>query len=90
MLSKDIFEKETDNYKKKILPDNILTFVIESGCSGSWYKYAKHGNIFSINSFGKSAPANEIFEYFGFSSKSIYNTIMNIINNKEKELNYVN
>ena len=74
MPSWEIFEQQTEEYKNSILPKNILKRVsIEAGVSHGWQKYVGNtGLIFSIDSFGQSAPAEILFKEFGFTIDNIY------------------
>jgi transketolase len=46
--------------------------VIEAGVTESWWRYAgPAGRVIGIDCFGKSAPAKELFEYFGFSTSNV-------------------
>ena len=76
--SQEIFDKQSKNYKKKILNETKLKVSIEAGSKTSWYKYVGDNElIFGIDEFGKSAPYKKIFEYFGLSTKKITSKIKN-------------
>lgn len=67
------FERQTEEYKEKVLPKNVKARVcVEAGCSMPWYKYAgDYGEIISIDTFGASAPAEKLFEQFGFTKENV-------------------
>jgi len=73
MFSFEIFDMQSDDYKKKILPDNIRTrLAVEAGSSFGWHKYiGLDGKIICIDKFGASAPADILFEKYGFSVENI-------------------
>ncbi|MFH1187838.1 MAG: transketolase C-terminal domain-containing protein, partial [bacterium] len=73
MPSWELFEKQTQEYKDKILPPDVKArIVIEAGSSLGWYKYAGEcGKIISIDRFGASAPAEVLFEKFGFTVENV-------------------
>ena len=76
--SQEIFDKQKQNYKKKILSETKFKISIEAGSTTSWNKYVgDEGITFGINEFGKSAPFQKIFDYFGLSVKNISNKIKN-------------
>ena len=76
--SQEIFDKQNQNYKKKILSETKFKISIEAGSTTSWNKYVgDEGITFGINEFGKSAPFQKIFDYFGLSVKNISNKIKN-------------
>jgi transketolase len=73
MPSQELFEKQTEEYKNMILPpENRLRLAVEAGSKQSWYKYVgMDGDIVGMDSFGASAPADVLFEKFGFSAENV-------------------
>jgi transketolase len=69
----EFFDKQSDEYKNKILPDNIPRLIVEAASPLAWYKYIGKagGNIIAMNTFGKSAPADDLFKEFGFTPENI-------------------
>ena len=67
------FEKQTEQYKEKVLPASVKARVcVEAGSPYSWYKYAgDNGEIIAMNTFGSSAPAGVLFPHFGFTVENI-------------------
>ena len=67
--------------KAKQLSTTNLTFTIELGESTGWSDYV--GEVtesFSIQTFGKSAPQNDLSEYFQLNVESIEKKIRNYLN----------
>jgi transketolase len=71
----ELFEKQSKEYKEKILGKNSFKVTIEAGITNGWEKYTSHGISFGINSFGKSAPYKKIYKYFGLTSENITSEI---------------
>lgn len=73
----ELFEEQSDEYKKDLLPDNIKNRVcIEASSEKSWYKYLGiDGLLIGMETFGTSAPAEVAFEYFGFTVDKILHKI---------------
>lgn len=65
------FNELDDKVRESILPNNVLTYVIEYGNDALWYRYAKRENIFGINTFGKSGKKEDVIKYFKLDSKNI-------------------
>ena len=67
------FEKQSYEYKEHVLPKDIKARVcVEAGSHYSWYKYSGDcGEIVAMNSFGSSAPAEILFEHFGFTKENV-------------------
>ncbi|MDO5725491.1 MAG: transketolase [Tissierellia bacterium] len=77
MPSMELFEEQTDEYKEKILPKNIEKRIsVEALSTFGWGNYTgiKGINI-GMNSFGKSAPANQVFEDFKINEEGILQAI---------------
>jgi len=65
----DLFNAQSEAYKQQVLPSSVGRRVaIEAGVSDGWWQYVgQSGRIVGLDRFGASAPASELFEYFGFS-----------------------
>jgi transketolase len=81
MPSFELFEKQNESYKKEIFnKDTKYRFAVEAGSSFGWYKYLDgKGEIISIDDFGMSAPANEIFEKLGFTVENVVSKIKDMM-----------
>ena len=73
MPSQEIFDKQTEAYKNMILPpDSRVRLAVEAGSTQSWYKYVGiDGDVIGMDSFGASAPAEVLFEKFGFTAENV-------------------
>ncbi len=69
----DLFDAQSDKYRQQVLPDEVTArVVVEAGVTETWWRYAGPlGRIVGIDRYGKSAPADELFEHFGFSSDNV-------------------
>ena len=78
----EIFEEQSLEYKQSIIPDNIKARIaIEAGSSFGWHKYVQDSkNIISMNDFGASAPADELFAHFGFTQDNVIKKILSLLN----------
>ena len=78
----NFFEKQTSDYKKKILNETKYKVSIEAASTDCWRKFVgENGLCFGIDSFGRSAPYKEAFKHFGLTSDNIVRKIKEIINN---------
>ena len=78
MPSTTVFDQQDAAYKAKVLPANIPRIAVEAGVSDFWWKYgcaAVHG----VDTFGESAPAPQLYEYFGLTSDQIAKTVKQCI-----------
>ena len=78
--SQEIFQKQSQGYKNKIMKETKYVFSIEAGRTDCWKKYiGKDGLSFGIDDFGKSAPYEHIYNHFGLSVKNISSKIKNFL-----------
>lgn len=67
------FDKQDSAYRESVLPSDVLPRIaIEAAHRDFWHKYVGlDGRIVAMDSFGESAPANELFEMFGFTVDNV-------------------
>ncbi|KGK42361.1 transketolase [Nitrincola sp. A-D6] len=70
------FDKQDAAYRESVLPAAVTARVaVEAAQADFWYKYVGlNGAIVGMRSFGESAPAGALFEYFGFTTDNVANT----------------
>ena len=73
----DLFDAQDAAYRESVLPKQVTTRVaIEAGIDQYWYKYVGlQGAIVGMRGFGESAPADQLFEHFGFTVSNVVNTV---------------
>lgn len=73
MPSWELFEKQDAAYKEKIFPQALRKrLAVEAGSTLGWHKYVTdEGAILGINTFGHSAPAEDLFKLFGFTVDNV-------------------
>lgn len=69
----DVFDKQSEEYKESILPSDCRKRVaVEAASSVSWGKYVGlDGAYVTMDGFGESAPAGELFNRFGFTAQNV-------------------
>ncbi|MGL5250367.1 MAG: transketolase-like TK C-terminal-containing protein, partial [Enterovibrio sp.] len=77
----DLFDKQSPAYRDSVLPPQVSARIaIEAGIGDYWYKYVGlNGKIIGMQQFGESAPAEALFEMFGFTSDNIVQTAMELL-----------
>ena len=67
------FEEQDISYRESVLPPTIKARVsIEAGVGAGWHKYVgDSGEIISLEHFGASASAGELFKEYGFTPENI-------------------
>lgn len=73
MPSSNVFDAQDAAYRESVLPSAVSKRVaVEAGISDFWYKYVGFGGrIVGMNSFGESAPADQLFKLFGFTVENV-------------------
>ena len=83
MPCQELFEKQSDDFKKDILDADSLIVTIEAGNVASWSKFlGSRGIALGINTFGESAPYKEIYDHFNLSTEKIVSTIQERLRKK--------
>ena len=79
MPCQEIFDQQDKAYKQSVLPNDVRKRLsVEMASSFGWHKYVGlDGIVMSIDEFGRSAPANQVIESFGF-------TVDKVVENVEK------
>lgn len=79
MPCQEIFDQQDKAYKQSVLPNDVRKRLsVEMASSFGWHKYVGlDGIVMSIDEFGRSAPASQVIESFGF-------TVDKVVENVEK------
>jgi transketolase len=68
----EVFEQQAPDYKAHVLPEGPVRLAVEAGVPDGWWRYVgRHGRVVGMTTFGKSAPAKALFEYFGFTVNAV-------------------
>ncbi|HAS8512002.1 TPA: transketolase, partial [Vibrio vulnificus] len=81
MPATDTFDKQDAAYRESVLPSDVTARIaIEAGIADFWYKYVGFdGRIIGMTTFGESAPADQLFEMFGFTVENVVNTAKELL-----------
>jgi transketolase len=82
MPSTDVFDAQDDGYRDSVLPSTVTAKVaIEAGVTETWWRYVgTEGCVIGLDRFGASAPANELFEHFGFTAEHVVAVAKKLLN----------
>lgn len=76
MPSWELFEAQDATYRAATLPGDALKVSIEAGVTLGWQRYTGNDGLnIGLDSFGASAPAEDLYDYFGFSVDRIVDKI---------------
>lgn len=73
MPSTSAFDSQPADYRESVLPSKVRSRIaIEASHYAYWYKYVGlDGRIIGMDSFGESAPAGDLFKYYGFTVENV-------------------
>jgi transketolase len=72
MPSRELFEAQSEEYKKSLLPVGTRVCVIEYASSDAWYKYVYSDKyLITVNTFGKSGTKNQIEKEYQLDMEDI-------------------
>ena len=84
----ELFQSQNERYQRKVLTPSCLMVAIEAGTQMGWDKWLHAGwrknknNFFiGIDNFGASAPAKDLYKYFGITPENIANKVKEKLNN---------
>ena len=77
----DVFEEQSEEYKESVLPKSVRARVaVEALSDFGWGKYVGlDGAYVAMHGFGASAPANVLFEKFGFTTENVVATVKSVV-----------
>ena len=86
MPSWELFEAQDDAYKRQVLPPSVGARVsVEKASTFGWERYVgTEGEIIGMETFGASAPLEELQRKFGFTVDHVVETARAVIDRKGK------
>ena len=71
----ELFDAQDKAYRDEVL-SNAPRVVVEAASPFGWDKYiGEKGEIIGIDGFGASAPAGELYKYFGLTAENVAETV---------------
>jgi len=76
-----LFLQQDEEYRESVLPSAVTRrLAVEAGSPQLWYQFVgSAGRVIGMNSFGASAPAGDLFKHFGFSSESVAQAALDLM-----------
>ncbi|MBT0962902.1 transketolase [Denitromonas iodatirespirans] len=76
MPSTNLFDRQDAAYRASVLPAGIPRVAVEAGVTDFWRKYVGlEGAVIGIDRFGESAPAGELFKFFGITAEAVVEAV---------------
>jgi transketolase len=73
----DLLVEQEKDYTNSLFPKESLKVAIEMARGLEWYKFADE--VVGMDTFGASAPANKLFEKFGFTTENIVAKVESLV-----------
>ena len=79
-----VFDAQDAEYKQQVLPIEVgARIAIEAAHADFWYKYVGlDGRVIGMTTYGESAPANQLFEMFGFTVDDVLNVAAELLDDE--------
>ena len=75
-----LFDRQDSAYKASVLPKGLGRVAVEAGITDFWRKYVGlEGAVIGMDTFGESAPANDLFKHFGFTVENVIKAVKSVI-----------
>ena len=79
--SVDVFEAQDDAYRISVLPRSMRARVaVEAGVTAGWRAWVgEDGAVAGVDTFGKSAPYQQVYEHFGLTAEKVAALVESVI-----------
>jgi len=69
----DLFDRQDEAYRAAVLPRQVTArLAVEAGVTECWWRFVgTAGRVVGMHGYGASAPADELFEHFGFTVDNV-------------------
>jgi transketolase len=75
--SLELLDRQTDEYRQELIGTPKARVAVEAGVGLSWQKLlGDKGHFVGMHSFGASAPADQLYEYFGITPNGVVEAVM--------------
>jgi transketolase len=75
--SLELFHEQDDDYREGVIGSPKARVAVEAGIGLSWGKLlGEKGHFVGMHGFGASAPADQLYDYFGITPKGVVEAVM--------------
>ena len=77
----ELYDQQSDEYKESVMPKAVRARVaVEAAVAFGWHKYVGlDGATVTLDHFGASAPAGQLFKEFGFTGENVAATALKVL-----------
>ena len=74
------FDRQDAAWRESVLPRGIPRVAVEAGVTDYWRKYVGlEGRVIGIDRYGESAPAGELFRFFGITGEAVAAAVRSVL-----------
>ncbi len=72
-----LFDAQDQSYRDAVLPPKVTARVaVEAGVTAGWWRYVgPQGRVIGLDRYGESAPAKDVFNFFGFTVDKVVEAV---------------
>jgi transketolase len=78
MPSSTTFDRQSVDYKRRVLPDGVPRIAVEAGVTDFWWKYGCAA-VVGIDRYGESAPAGALFKFFNLTADNVTQVVRRVL-----------
>ena len=76
----EVFDQQDAQYRNSVLTPGVVRVAVEAGVRDIWFKYVGlDGAVVGIDRYGESAPAGDLFKFFGLTAQAVADAVKKII-----------
>ncbi len=77
MPCSNVFDRQDRGYQDSVLPRGLPAVAVEAAQPDFWRKYVgREGAVVGMAGFGESAPAGELYKYFGITAERVVEAVL--------------
>jgi transketolase len=76
--STTVFDRQSTDYKRKVLPDGVPRIAVEAGVTDGWWKYGCAA-VVGLDRYGESAPAGALFKHFKITAENVADVVRKVV-----------
>jgi transketolase len=76
----EVFLRQDQAWRDSVLPHGVKRVAVEAGVTDGWYRFVGlDGAVVGLDRFGESAPAGELFKFFGFTAEAVADAALKVL-----------
>ncbi|MCW5635041.1 MAG: transketolase [Rubrivivax sp.] len=78
MPSSTTFDRQREDYKRRVLPEGVPRIAVEAGVTDLWWKYGCAA-VVGIDRYGESAPGGALFKFFHLTAENVTAVVRTVL-----------